>query len=174
MTFMAIKVTQISKDFNMKSKDILDAFKELGLEKKSGASVESEEYAVGNFSELSVNEAVKKATSEGVSYQIVGNGDKVVSQMPPSGDLVNKATCTVYLYTENGGYSDTVMPNLIGLDAALANKEAARLGLNLKIVGHDGAQGSVFTVTEQSIPPGERIKRGQILIIRLADTGFLD
>ncbi len=41
---MAIKVTQISKDFNMKSKDITDIFKELGLEKKSGASVETDEY----------------------------------------------------------------------------------------------------------------------------------
>ena len=41
---MAIKVTQISKDFNMKSKDIIDVFKELGLEKKSGASVETDEY----------------------------------------------------------------------------------------------------------------------------------
>ena len=42
--FMAVKVTQISKDFNMKSKDVLDLFKELGLEKKSGASVETDEY----------------------------------------------------------------------------------------------------------------------------------
>ena len=32
---MAIKITQISKDFNMKSKDVLDMFKEIGLEKKS-------------------------------------------------------------------------------------------------------------------------------------------
>ena len=41
---MAIKVTQISKDFNMKSKDITDIFKDVGLEKKSGASVETDEY----------------------------------------------------------------------------------------------------------------------------------
>ena len=32
VTFMAVKVTQISKDFNMKSKEILDVFKELGYE----------------------------------------------------------------------------------------------------------------------------------------------
>ena len=41
---MAVKVTQISKDFAMKSKDVLDLFKELGLDKKSGASVEADEY----------------------------------------------------------------------------------------------------------------------------------
>ena len=41
---MAVKVTQISKDFAMKSKDVLDLFKELGLDKKSGGSVDTEEY----------------------------------------------------------------------------------------------------------------------------------
>ena len=41
---MAIKITQISKDFNMKSKDVLDVFKEIGLEKKSGASIQDDEY----------------------------------------------------------------------------------------------------------------------------------
>ncbi len=41
---MAIKITQISKDFNLKSKDVLDMFKEIGLEKKSGASIQEEEY----------------------------------------------------------------------------------------------------------------------------------
>ncbi len=39
-----IKVSQISKNFNIKSKDVIDVFKALGIEKKSGASVEAEEY----------------------------------------------------------------------------------------------------------------------------------
>ena len=40
-----IKLSQISKDFNMKSKDVQDAFKEIGFEKKnSGAAVEAEEF----------------------------------------------------------------------------------------------------------------------------------
>ena len=40
-----IKISQISKDFNMKSKDVADAFKEIGFEKKnSGATVDVEEF----------------------------------------------------------------------------------------------------------------------------------
>ena len=40
-----IKVSQIAKDFNLKSKDVSDAFKDIGFEKKnSGAAVEAEEY----------------------------------------------------------------------------------------------------------------------------------
>ena len=40
MSFNPIKITQLSKDFSMKSKDITDAFKELGLDKKSGGSAD--------------------------------------------------------------------------------------------------------------------------------------
>ena len=46
VTYMAqTKISQISKDFNLKSKDVADAFKEIGFEKKSsGATVEDEEF----------------------------------------------------------------------------------------------------------------------------------
>ena len=44
MTNLPIKITQISKDFDIKSKDVLDTFKELGLEKKSGGSADKDEF----------------------------------------------------------------------------------------------------------------------------------
>ena len=44
MTFNPIKITQLSKDFGMKSKDITDAFKELGIDKKSGGSADEVEF----------------------------------------------------------------------------------------------------------------------------------
>ena len=40
----SMKITQISKDFNIKSKDVIDIFASLGLEKKSGATVDAEEF----------------------------------------------------------------------------------------------------------------------------------
>ncbi len=49
MIYMAkktIKLSQLSKDFAMKSKDVLDAFKDLGLEKKSGANADDLEFAL--------------------------------------------------------------------------------------------------------------------------------
>ena len=39
-----VKIAQISKDFNLKSKDIIDSFKELGIEKKVGGSADGEEF----------------------------------------------------------------------------------------------------------------------------------
>ena len=44
MTTFPIKITQISKDFDIKSKDVLDTFKELGMEKKSGGSADKDEF----------------------------------------------------------------------------------------------------------------------------------
>ena len=42
-----IKVSQISKDFNIKAKDVADTFKEIGFEKKnSSATVEDEEFEI--------------------------------------------------------------------------------------------------------------------------------
>ncbi len=41
---MAVKISQIAKDFNMKSKEVTDALKALGLDKKSGASLEGAEW----------------------------------------------------------------------------------------------------------------------------------
>ncbi len=39
-----IKLTDLIKNFDMKSKDVLDIFKELGIEKKTGATVSSDEF----------------------------------------------------------------------------------------------------------------------------------
>ena len=44
MSNIPTKITQISKDFNIKSKDVLDTFKDLGIEKKSGGSVDADEF----------------------------------------------------------------------------------------------------------------------------------
>ena len=46
MAKKTIKLSQLSKDFAMKSKDVLDAFKDLGLEKKSGATADDVEFAL--------------------------------------------------------------------------------------------------------------------------------
>ena len=44
MAQISLKITQISKDFNLKSKDVLDAFGEMGIDKKTGGSVDTDEF----------------------------------------------------------------------------------------------------------------------------------
>ncbi|HBJ18938.1 MAG TPA: hypothetical protein DDY70_04255, partial [Clostridiales bacterium] len=45
MATKSTKITQITKDFAMKSKDVLEIFKSLGVEKKSGGSADDVEFA---------------------------------------------------------------------------------------------------------------------------------
>ena len=42
----SIKIAQLSKDFALKSKDVLDIFKEVGFDKKTGGSIDAEEFEV--------------------------------------------------------------------------------------------------------------------------------
>ena len=44
MPNLPIKLTQISKDFNIKSKDLIDTFKDLGIDKKTGGSADKDEF----------------------------------------------------------------------------------------------------------------------------------
>ena len=41
-----IKLSQVSKDFNIKTKDLIDLLQSLGIDKKTGASLEDEEFEV--------------------------------------------------------------------------------------------------------------------------------
>ena len=62
----AIKISQISKDFNLKSKDVLDVFKNVGLEKKTGGGAETEEY------ELFLNKLTKTHQIKNIDDYIDG------------------------------------------------------------------------------------------------------
>ena len=44
MALQSVKIAQISKDFNIKSKDVLETLKNLGMEKKTGGSVDADEF----------------------------------------------------------------------------------------------------------------------------------
>ncbi len=44
MPQLPTKITQLTKDFNIKSKDVIDTFASLGIEKKSGGSVDTDEF----------------------------------------------------------------------------------------------------------------------------------
>ena len=46
MATFPIKIKQICTDFNIKSKDVLDFYKDLGIEKSTGGSIDSEEFDI--------------------------------------------------------------------------------------------------------------------------------
>ena len=46
MPQLPIKISQLSKDFNIKTKDVVDTCKELGMDKKTGGSMEADEFEI--------------------------------------------------------------------------------------------------------------------------------
>ncbi len=152
----------------------VSAFLEKALPYLEYKSTEEELYSdVKSYTGMSVSSAVSALKADGIEYKIVGNGASVISQMPAVGDRINTKLSRVYLYTENVT-EDIIMPSLIGLDAAEANRIATNLGLNIQILGALTDFSAPLTVSEQSIAEGEKIKRGQVLILRLISTAFED
>ena len=53
-----ITLTQISKDFNLKPKEVIDVFKSFGVEKKSGATVEKDDFELF-LQNITINNQIK-------------------------------------------------------------------------------------------------------------------
>ena len=77
----SIKIAQISKDFTLKSKDVIDIFaKELSIDKKSGASADAEEFELF-LKKLTLSRQIKDLESylDGTNKLTVENGAAYMS-----------------------------------------------------------------------------------------------
>jgi hypothetical protein len=127
-----------------------------------GADVRVESY-VG----LHVNTAKEKLSSLGLSYEIVGKGETVISQTPSANDVMTYPVSKVILYTEKTPSEVISVPLMTGLSLKEALTIAVNSGLNVRLLGV-GAEGlcSRDVVLEQSLPPGSEVKRGTVIALR--------
>ena len=111
-----------------------------------------------------VNEAKNSISENYLSPVVIGNGEKVISQMPLPNEQIPKGG-TVVIYTENKGEESTVkVPKLIGLSVAQVNKLAINSNINVKFSGTDLTQSGVISAT-QSIPEGTEVKPGTTVTV---------
>lgn len=95
----------------------------------------------------------------GLTYEVVGNGVKVVAQSPITGTAVAKGGC-VYLYTELGAEMETTeVPDLIGLSPQMANESLTYMGLNFVARGASVNRADAV-VTAQSYEKGTKVPKG--------------
>ena len=124
---------------------------------------------VKNYVGQNTEEAVQAINKLGLSYEIVGNGDKVTAQMPTSGAALTKTDGKVILYTEGIAATTqmTVVPDVTNLTAAEAIKALQAKGLNVLISGATNYNiGGGAKVFEQGTPAGTEVKRGTVVTIR--------
>lgn len=122
---------------------------------------------VGNYVDMSVSDAVKEIRALGISAEVVGSGDKVMSQMPALGMKITKENGRVILYTggETGG--TVKVPDVTGMNATDAVNKLVNLGFNVSLAGvSDYSRGVGATVIEQSIKDTE-LEKGSVITLTL-------
>ena len=137
------------------------------LEFKSTA--EHEEIVVPNTVGLSVTAATNLLKELSLEYEIIGNGEYVISQTPSANDTVASAITKIILFTEEEEQYVAV-PSFVGMEISLATKLALEYGLNIRLSGSmDGGD-----VVYQSLPVGARVKRGTLITLRSLISDFED
>ena len=115
------------------------------------------DYEVPSFVNRKLDTAKTSLEAAGVSYVVIGSGNKVMKQTPNKGDIITNKD-TVYLITND---SSLKIPNVVGLSSKVANDLLTKMGV---IVNMDG----VGYVTEQSLPEGTVISDGIVIDLKLS------
>ena len=132
-------------------------------------------FTVENYVGMNIKSASEKLKKAKIDYEIVGNGNTVLRQTPASGDVITTALSKVILYTSNDNDELIEVPNMIGMTLVDAIKSATNLGFSIKLAGIEAtAPSAIDIVTEQSLLPNSKVKRGSVIIIRAVSHNFED
>lgn len=132
------------------------------------AKIEKKETVIENYVGMGISEVEKMLTEAKLQYEIIGNGESILSQMPSAGVSITSASPKIILYTSESPLYTTV-PSFVGKDISEAMKIALNTGLNITIHGAGGG-----TVTKQSLPLGAIVKRGDVIRLYTLVTDFKD
>ena len=129
---------------------------------------------VSNYVGKNVSEVSSELRLAGFNCKVIGNGDKVISQLPGAYQRVPKGGIVV-LYTEGGPVeTKTKVPDLTGLSITQVNRTAAATGINVKISGNTLVN-SELTSYGQSIAKGESVDYGTTVTVYFkSNTGVSD
>lgn len=103
-------------------------------------------------------EALKELKNLGLEAKIEGEGETIVTQLPPAGTEVYKGS-TVVLYTQDEGAEQVIVPDLKGRTIKESSKILADLGLGM------APQGSGLAVLQEPIP-GTKVDKGTVIKVK--------
>ena len=103
----------------------------------SESDIEHLEVTVGDYTNKSLEKSIEMLKKDGISYEIIGDGENVIKQMPMAGYKIYQKSGRVILYTTSSDEyaSSVVVPSVIGKSAEEANKILSNAGLNIRING---------------------------------------
>jgi len=115
-----------------------------------------------------INDAIREIKDKGISYEVVGDGETVLSQTPTHEDAVSSKNSKIILYTTKTS-QEVLVPSLVGETLENAMQIAINAGLNVNISGS-----GTGTVVMQSLPVGAIVKRGEVIYIKTLVTDYED
>ena len=117
---------------------------------------------------LTVSGAKASLEKQNFTARVVGNGEKVISQYPVSGQSIPmNGVVVLYTQTDTTETSSTV-PNLIGLSISDANQRAVNSGYNIRISG--ASLDSEVVSYRQSIEEGTEASLGSTITVYFKTT----
>lgn len=143
---------------------IEDSMNYLGLEKQYTENETPDvRVEVPDVRQLEESEAREKIADAGLYINIVGDGDRVVDQLPQPGVMIGENS-TVIIYTEERDKSDTVtVPDLSGVSVEDAEYTLALCGLNFEVIGAGHSEEKGAYAVKQSIEPGEKVAPATVI-----------
>jgi stage V sporulation protein D (sporulation-specific penicillin-binding protein) len=108
--------------------------------------------------------AQNKLTNVGLRTAVVGEGEKIVRQVPEAGQSV-PAGGMVILYTEKDEDATEMVkvPNFVGRTVTEVNTLASSLGLNVQMTGLIGGSSTAAAASKQSIAEGTEVAKGTVI-----------
>lgn len=129
---------------------------------------------VPNTVGLSAEAAKEKLKANGFACRTVGEGDKVTAQTPEGGAIVpNNASIILYLGVEKPS-EKRIVPNVVGLTAAEANRKLSDAGLIMRVTGVTKVASGNVKALSQSQKAGTELESGAVVTVRLGDSSSLD
>ncbi len=143
-----------------------DTMHYLGMEPQYTEEEEAEETVnVPNVVDLTVNEAANTLSAAGLNYQIMGDGETILSQIPV-GNVTMELNSTVILYTQNQTEEQKVhVPDVMGMTPAEARRTLAEHGLNCRFTDVAPNQENSVTAYSQTPAAGEEVTSGSTVSV---------
>ena len=126
-----------------------------------------------DMTDKAIPAAKQELDSKGYAVRVIGEGERVLHQIPEPGQSLRKGGLVI-LYTEGSGAEQIVtVPSLVPMSISEANRTAANAGLNIKLTGN--FESNSLTTYRQSIAPGEKVPIGTTITVHfVSNNGIID
>lgn len=142
-----------------------DVLRYMGVEPQyTTDEIETMDLPVPNVVGLPVADVSNAFANSGLKYQIVGNGEAIISQIPNGGTALPSGS-TVVLYTREADESDVVVPDVVGCSVTETNRRITNSGLNIRISGDAEVKDGEAVAATQSPPPGTLVPKGTVVTV---------